>query len=130
MYGLDEDLIEKARALSSRERMLLAALAGGAQLVLRDGGVWEAYAEVEGTVRPLGLRTEHERLIALKQVAPGLAFQPNCEPHCDFAWLPSAHRETLRDLLTLSMRTQHLRLVQAESLPSPHREVGRERQAA
>jgi hypothetical protein len=130
MSNVDEGLIEQARALAPRERMLLTALANGAQLVLRDGGVWEAYTEVEGSVRPLCLRTQHERLVALMNFAPQIVFQPNCESQCDFAWLPSAHRDQLRDLLTLSMRTQHLRVIQAEELPSPHREQRRDRQPA
>lgn len=120
-----EEAIERMRALCASHRRVLQALAGGAQLVLHYGR-WEAFAEQDGKVRPLGVAVDDATLrVLLRQVPLGHVAVVRSEP--EFVYLPAKHRALFQDLLTLSMPTQHLVVRQAERPESP---APRERLAA
>ncbi|MEJ8837601.1 hypothetical protein [Ramlibacter sp. AN1133] len=112
-----DQMVEDLRAVNARHRQVLQALCDGSQLVLRFRK-WEAYGELEGKVRPLGLALEHGDLQTLVEMLPegAIVVRPG-RPATDgyfedarptFAYAPAQHRTGLRELLTLSMPTQHL----------------------
>lgn len=109
--------IETLRAAAPRMRAALAALVAGAQL-LRHLGAWEAYAETDGKVRPLGIRLSHEQVQELIDLVPGIQAQVARPGIPDFFWIPARCRDAARDLLTMSMNTSYLVVQQGQQAAS------------
>lgn len=99
--------IAALRQAGTVQRHALAALAAGAQLVLRYGK-WEGYAEERGRLRPLGLTIEDAPLKAVLSMLPPDTTQAVTASDPLFVYMPARRRELVLELLTLSMPTQTL----------------------
>jgi hypothetical protein len=103
--------IRRIAHLQPAQRAALQALAEGAQLLYKWGR-WEAYRELAGKTAPMGVVLTTQQMTELVDAVPAMALQPNPGPEqaFGFAWLPAKHRPDCADQLTLSMRTDHLKV--------------------
>ncbi len=101
----------KFSQLDQQQRTALQALAAGAQLLYKWGR-WDAYQEVAGKTVPSGVSLSTEQLTGLMDAVPAISLEPNPGPGqaFGFAWLPAAHRAACAEQITLTMRTEHLRV--------------------
>lgn len=96
--------------LSSRQRFFLSMLIEGAQGI-RLYGNFEAYKETASRAMPTGAALSQAEFRGLVDAVPGLRLEtnPDVTQAGVYAWLPSAHRLECADLLTQTMRSDHLR---------------------